>query len=171
MRKPALMWPQIWLALVSACAGAAGEPRYGRSTNASLPSCCAFSYCSRQGFFMKRSIVDYIAENAARAPQRTAIFHRDREITYRELEELAAKCRGALAARGIKAGDRVSLVMSDSPEMVTAFLGIMGLGAIAVPCSTQLPPEGLAYVFKDCKAKLVIASPEHLANVKAANPP
>jgi len=66
---------------------------------------------------MKRSIVDYIAENAARAPERTAIFHRERRISYRELEELAAKCRGALAARGVKAGDRVSLVMSDSPEM------------------------------------------------------
>jgi benzoate-CoA ligase family protein len=92
-------------------------------------------------------------------------------VTYRELEELAAKCRGALAARGIKAGDRVSLVMSDSPEMITAFLGIMGYGAIAVPCSTQLPPEGLAYVFKDCQAKLVIASPEHLANAKAGGAP
>jgi benzoate-CoA ligase family protein len=58
--------------------------------------------------------------------------------------------------------------MSDSPEMIFAFLGIMGLGAIAVPCSTLLPPEGLAYVFKDSEAKLVIASPEHLDNVKKA---
>src|SRR4051812_46698946 len=120
---------------------------------------------------MKRSIVDYISENAARNPGQVAIYCRDRKVTYRELEELAAKCRGALVARGIKAGDRVSLVMSDSPEMIVAFLGIMGLGAIAVPCSTQLPPEGLAYVFKDCKAKLVIASAEHLANAKAGGAP
>jgi benzoate-CoA ligase family protein len=119
----------------------------------------------------KRSIIDYLAEHVARSPQRAAILHKERAISYGELDALAAKCRGALVARGIKAGDRVALVMSDSPEMVTAFLGIMGLGAIAVPCSTQLPPEGLAYVFKDSKAKLVIASPEHLANVKAASPP
>src|SRR4029077_11796219 len=96
---------------------------------------------------------------------------RARTGTSRELAEWAAKCRGALVARGIKAGDRVSLVMSDSPEMIVAFLGIMGLGAIAVPCSTQLAPDGLSDVFKDCKAKLVIASPEHLANAKAGGAP
>jgi benzoate-CoA ligase family protein len=62
-------------------------------------------------------------------------------------------------------------VMSDSPEMVVAFLGIMSLGAIAVPCSTLLPPEGLAYVFKDSGAKLVIVSPEHLDNAKAGGAP
>ena len=81
--------------------------------------------------------------------------------------DAVARCRGALAAQGVRAGDRVSLVMSDSPEMVIAFLGIMSLGAIAVPCSTALPPEGLAYVFQDSGAKLVIVSPEHLANAKA----
>ena len=61
--------------------------------------------------------------------------------------------------------------MSDSPEMVIAFLGIMGMGAIAVPCSTLLPPDGLAYVFKDSEAKLVIVSPEHLENARKAGAP
>src|SRR5258708_2434036 len=126
--------------------------------NASLPSCWAFSYCSRQsdirfphGMTPKRSIIDYLADHVARGPDRVAIYFREDRVTYRELDQLAAKCRGALAARAIKAGDRVALVMSDSPQMVAAFLGIMGLGAIAVPCSTQLPPEGLAYVFRDSK--------------------
>ncbi len=118
----------------------------------------------------KRSIIDYLAENARRSPERVAIYFRDRTLTYRELEDAAARCRGALAAQGIKAGDRVALVMSDSPEMIVAFLGIMGLGAIAAPCSTLLPPDGLAYVFKDSEAKLVVMSPEHQANVKAAQP-
>ena len=117
---------------------------------------------------MKRSIVDYIAEHAARSPERVAIHYRDRKLSYGELEAAAARCRGALAARGIRPGERVSLVMSDSPEMIIAFLGIMGMGAIAVPCSTLLPPEGLAYVFRDSAAKLVIVSPEHLENAKAA---
>ena len=116
----------------------------------------------------KRSLVDYLAENAARHPERTAIYFRDQTFTYREVEAAAARCRAALAAQGVKPGDRVALVMSDSPPMIFAFLGIMGLGAIAVPCSTLLPAEGLSYVFKDSEAKLVIVSPEHLANVEAA---
>ena len=117
---------------------------------------------------MKRSIIDYIADHAARTPDRVAIHYRDEKLTYRQLEEAAARCRGALTARGIRPGDRVALVMSDSPEMVTAFLGIMGMGAIAVPCSTLLPPDGLAYVFKDSEARMILVSPEHLANARAA---
>jgi benzoate-CoA ligase family protein len=115
---------------------------------------------------MKRSIVDYIAEHAARSPDRVAIYYRDRKLSYGELVEGAARCRGALAARGIRSGDRIALVMSDSPEMVIAFLGIMSMGAIAVPCSTMLPPEGLSYVFKDSDAKLVLVSPEHAENAR-----
>ena len=121
--------------------------------------------------FPKRSIIDYIAEHVRTSPDRVAIRFRDAQVTYRQLDETAACCRGALAARGIRPGERVALVMSDSPEMIAALLAIMGMGAVAVPCSTLLPPEGLAYVFEDSAAKLVIVSPEHLENARAAGAP
>jgi benzoate-CoA ligase family protein len=117
--------------------------------------------------FPQRSIVDYVAEHARRSPDRVAVHFQDRKISYAELDAAVARCRGALAARGVRPGARVSLVMSDSPEMIVALLGIMSLGAVAVPCSTLLPPEGLAYVFKDSEAKAVIVSPEHLENARA----
>ena len=120
---------------------------------------------------MKRSIVDYIAEHVRTSPDRTAVFFRDRRLSYAELDALVARCRGGLAARGVRPGERVALVMSDSPEMIAALLAVMGMGAVAVPCSTLLPPEGLAYVFKDSEAKLVIVSPEHLENARAAGAP
>jgi benzoate-CoA ligase family protein len=116
----------------------------------------------------KRSIIDYVVEHARRSPAQPAIHHRDRQLSYGELDAACARCRGALAALGVRPGDRVALVMSDSPDMVTAILGVMGLGAIVVPCSTLLPPEGLRHVFENSGAQLVIASAEHAANVKAA---
>ena len=116
----------------------------------------------------KSSLLHYLAEHAARQPERVAIHFRDRTWTYREVDEAAARCRGALAKHGIRAGDRVALLMSDSPEMVFTFLGLIGLAAIAVPCNTLLPTEGLAHVLKDSGAKLVVASAEHAANAKAA---
>ena len=121
--------------------------------------------------FPKRSIVDYIAEHVRTSPDRVAIHFRDAKVTYRQLEETVARCRGALAARGICPGERVALVMGDSPEMIAALLAIMGMGAVAVPCSTLLPPEGLSYVFKDSEAKLAIVSPEHRENAEAAGAP
>jgi len=115
-----------------------------------------------------RSIIDYVAEHARRAPDSAALRYQDRVVTYEALEAASARCRGALAELGVQPGDRVALVMSDSPEMVVALLGIMGMGAIAVPCSTMLPPEGLAYVLRDCDARLVIASAEHVQTAEAA---
>src|SRR5690348_10779068 len=104
------MWPQIWLALVSACAGAAGEPNKGRSTKASLPSCCAFSYCSRKSDIAdhsmeaKRSIIDYLADNARQYPRNVAVHFKDKKVTFAELEERSARARGALASQGVKHG-------------------------------------------------------------------
>jgi 4-hydroxybenzoate-CoA ligase/benzoate-CoA ligase len=119
----------------------------------------------------KRSIVDYLSENASRDPDRAAIHFRERTYSYREVEEAAARCRGALAALGVRAGDRVALLMSDSPEMIFAFLGIVGSAAVAVPCNTLLPADGLAYVLKDSEARLVIATAEHMGSAKAAGAP
>ena len=119
----------------------------------------------------KRSIVDYLAENAQRMPDRTVIHHRDRAVTFRELEERSARARGALGALGIKPGDRVALVMADGPEMEIAMLAVMGMGAVVVPCSTMLKPTELEYVFQDCAAKLVIVTPEHLESAKAGKAP
>src|SRR5919201_5289631 len=143
---------------------------------ASLPSCCAFSYCSRNSLIdppmqAKRSIIDYLAEDARRGPDRTAVHYRDRQVSFGELEERSARCRGALAALGIQPGARVALVMSDCPEMMIAMLGVMGAGAVVVPCSTMLKPAELEYMLQDSAAKLVIVTPEHAENAKAAKAP
>jgi benzoate-CoA ligase family protein len=58
--------------------------------------------------------------------------------------------------------------MSDSPEMMVAMLGVMSLGAIVVPCSTMLKPAELEYMLSDCGAQLVIVTPEHAENARAA---
>jgi benzoate-CoA ligase family protein len=117
---------------------------------------------------VKRSLIDYLAEHARRTPERTVLHHGARQVSFGQLEERSARARGALLALGIKPGDRVALVMSDGPEMVIAMLAVMGMGAVVVPCSTMLKPAELDYVFQDCAAKLVIVTPEHRENVKAA---
>jgi benzoate-CoA ligase family protein len=118
-----------------------------------------------------RSIIDYLAENVRRSPDRTVVHYRDEKISFKQLEERAARCRGALAALGVKPGDRVALVMSDCPEMMVAMLGVIGMGAIVVPCSTMLKPAELEYMLNDSGAKLVIVTPEHVENAKAARAP
>jgi 4-hydroxybenzoate-CoA ligase len=107
---------------------------------------------------MGRSIVDAVAALAGERPESAAILCGDEAISYGRLEELTARCRGALSGLGIQPGDRVALVMSDGPEFAIAFLGTLGVGAIAVPCSTMLRAADLAYVLNDSGARLAIVT-------------
>ena len=61
----------------------------------------------------KRSIIDYLADNARHNARNVAVHFKDKKVTFGELEERSARARGALAALGVKHGDRVALVMSD----------------------------------------------------------
>jgi benzoate-CoA ligase family protein len=116
------------------------------------------------------SILDYLEENSAQNPERAAIICGDQTVSYGELLERSAQCRGALHALGISAGERVALVMSDGPEWITAFLGIIGLGAIAVPCSTMARVAELIYILNDCGAQAAIITPEQSETINAARP-
>src|SRR5678815_4262549 len=120
---------------------------------------------------MKRSIVDYLAENARRTPDAVAVHFKEKKISFKEIEDASARCRGALATLGVSPGDKVALIMSDSPEMMLAMLGVMGMGAIVVPLSTMLRPAEIEYMLKDSGAKLVIVTLEHLENAKAVHAP
>ena len=116
----------------------------------------------------QRSIIDYLSFYAEQSGDKTAIHYEDQAISYRELEERSAQCRGALRDLGIKDGDRVAMVMSDGPDWITAFLGILGLGAIAVPCSTMLKAPELAYMLNDSGAQTAIITPDQCETIDAA---
>jgi len=118
----------------------------------------------------RRSIIDYLADLARRSPDLPLLYYRDQALGVGEIESLATRCRGALRGLGVGFGDRVALVMSDCPDMVVGMLGVMGLGAVAVPCSTMLRPVDLAYIFNDSEARCAIVTPDQIDNVLAARP-
>ncbi|HEY6792023.1 MAG TPA: AMP-binding protein [Trebonia sp.] len=61
--------------------------------------------------------------------ERVALAFADQEYTYGRLDELAGGYAAALAARGVKPGDRVALMGSNRPEWVAAVLGTWRAGA------------------------------------------
>jgi benzoate-CoA ligase family protein len=114
------------------------------------------------------SILDYLTANASQKGERPAIICGDHSVSYRELIDQSANCRGALQARGIERGDRVALVMCDGPEWVLALIGIISLGALAVPCSTMAKAAELTYILNDCGAKAAIITPDQFDTMMAS---
>ena len=75
-------------------------------------------------------LVDAWLPRAARAhPQRPAV----NDMSYAELLVAAREAAGALAARGVRPGDRVAIALTPGTDFVVALHAVWGLGALAVP--------------------------------------
>jgi benzoate-CoA ligase family protein len=86
-----------------------------------------------------------------RAPH-VAVLYDHSEITYEDLRRRTIRAAEALNALGIKAGDRIGILLTDSPEFIASFVAIISLGAIAVPINLALRREDQLFILKDCGA-------------------
>lgn len=100
-----------------------------------------------------------LGPNLKRQPDNTAYLCDDEVVSYRLLGDGACYFASLLRAKGIQRGDRVLIVLLDSPVFVAAFLGITLIGAVAVAVNTALPGEQYDFISRDCGARLILASP------------
>jgi benzoate-CoA ligase len=94
---------------------------------------------------------------AANRSDRVAVLFEHRQITYGDLSDSVLRVARSLKARGVSPGDRVALLLSDSPEFVASFVAVVSLGAIAVPINLALRQDDQRFILKDCGADTAIA--------------
>jgi benzoate-CoA ligase len=87
-----------------------------------------------------------------------AIECEERRITYASLHERVNRIGNALRDLGIRAEERVLLLMLDTPEMVAAFFGAIKIGAVPIPTNTLWTAEDYEFVLRDSRAAAVIVS-------------
>ena len=88
----------------------------------------------------KITMPEALTRTAGRFPNVTALVFMGKKITYRELEALVNRFAKALTAIGVKAGDKVSMLLPNMPQFVIANYAAMRIGAVAVmnnPLSTE----------------------------------
>ncbi len=90
---------------------------------------------------------------------RPAIVQDGRETSYGALAELTGRVASVLRDTGLEAGERVCLLMNDTPLFCAAFLGALRAGAVAIPLNTRLPAEELRFIVEDSDAALLIYDP------------
>ena len=87
---------------------------------------------------------------------RVAVLFGRREITYAELRDEIMRVAEILNGLDIEGGDRVAILLADSPEFIASFVAIISLGAIAVPVNLALRYEDQLFILKDCGARAAI---------------
>ena len=77
--------------------------------------------------------------------------------TWTELEERSRRLAGALAERGVRAGDRVLLVCANRPEFVETMVAVHRLGAVLVPVNFRLAAPEIDHIAVDCGATVLVS--------------
>ena len=80
----------------------------------------------------KQPLHELLTNAAIEYPHRAALIFFNQEISYRELDYLSNRFAHALQSLGVKAGDRVSVILPNIPQCIIAFYGILKAGAVAV---------------------------------------
>jgi acetyl-CoA synthetase len=111
---------------------------------------------------------------AKQEPDRVALIFRDlsgKDVswTYGALNRAANRLANVLAAGGVGRGDRVAILLPQSPEVVITHLATYKLGAIALPLSVLFGVDGLLYRLSDAGARAVVTNAgglERLADIR-----
>ena len=95
-------------------------------------------------------------EALARHGDRVALLCGGESVSYRDLADRVARAASALQALGVRPGDRVLLLMRDTPEFAAAWLGAVRAGAAAIALNTKLSEDDFRHIRADSGARLAI---------------
>ena len=103
------------------------------------------------------TLTELMGRQAQANPDGTYFTLFGQPVTYGQLWELSHRYAGGLAKAGITQGDKVCLVYPTCAEFFFTFFGALRLGAIPVPLYPTMSPEGMANVFRNSEAKVVVS--------------
>ncbi len=89
---------------------------------------------------MSLSLASILAEAALRHKDRTAVIAGTERISYADLWTQARRFGARLQALGIRPGDRVAILILNTPDFPRAYYGALAIGAIVVPIHALLTP-------------------------------
>ncbi len=108
------------------------------------------------------TLIEMLEENARRYARRVALIFERRRISYRKLTETVSKLAAGLLNLGIRPGEKIGILLSNSPEYVFSYFGILKTGAVVVPLNSFLKTEELRYILADSEVKFLITSCDFL---------
>jgi len=90
------------------------------------------------------------------------------EYTNVQMREQSKRLAGGLKRLGIKAGDRVIVLMPNSPEVLISYEALWRVGAIIAPIIFLLETHEITYIAKDCEASAIITAPDFVFKTEEA---
>ncbi|MFN0163408.1 MAG: acyl-CoA synthetase [Burkholderiales bacterium] len=112
--------------------------------------------------------LSFIARTARVYPDRLAVVHGATRRTWRETHDRCVRLASALAAKGVRAGDTVAVMLPNIPAMVEAHFGVPMTGAVLNSLNTRLDAAAVAFMLEHSEASVVIVDREYSATMASA---
>ena len=115
-----------------------------------------------------RTLLDYLDDALAQRPSAPALLFQGRAVSWRELADAGDAFAGALAAMGVRAGDRVAVVLPNCPQFFVVELAAWKLGAVLVPLNPIYTADELEGPLRTTGATVIVTLTTFYETVKAA---
>lgn len=116
----------------------------------------------------ERTLGRVLQVQAERFPERPFLLFEGRRITYRQAAAATAGLAAGLQRVGVRRGDRVCVLMHNSPEMLWTMFALAAMGAVAVPLNTASRGDLLSYFIEQSHSSAIVVDDELLPDLMPA---
>ena len=113
------------------------------------------------------NICEGLIRTAQWFPDQTAVVFEAQSISYAQLHAWSRAAAERLVETGVRPGDRVALMLPNTPAFIVWYYAVLRLGAIAVSVSTRLTASEVSYVVLDCDAHTLVTLPSELPDLES----
>jgi long-chain acyl-CoA synthetase len=117
-----------------------------------------------------RTILDYVDDAVRERPDHPALIFKGRRISCAELDRLSNAFAAALTDLGVKKGDRIALLLPNSPQFVIAEMGAWKIGAVVVALNPIYTEHELTGPLAQSGAEVAVVLTPFLGHVRACRP-
>ena len=115
------------------------------------------------------NLVELADQSYQKYGEHTKILYNDVEYTNLELIRSANKLANALIHLGIKAGDRVVVMLINSPDVLVSYQGILRAGGVVIPVAFLLGTTEIEHILRNSEARAIITSSAFVEKIKLAS--
>lgn len=116
------------------------------------------------------TLVDLLSQSSSQRPNHPALLFQGKTISYGELEHQSTDFANALIELGVKQGDRVALLLPNSPQFIIAMFGIWKAGGMVVPFNPLYTERELEHALRESGAETVVVLTPFYNKVKNIQP-